>query len=34
MWTEEAIRIEFLKFKVGFFYKVGSVVSVQDMPPL
>ena len=33
MWTEEVIRIEFLKFKVGFFYKVGSMVSVQDMLP-
>ena len=34
MGAKEVIRIEFLKFKVGSFYKVGSVVSVQNMPPL
>ncbi len=34
VWAKEVIRIEFLKFKVGSFYKVGSVVSVQNMPLL
>ena len=33
MGSKEVIRIEFLKFKIGSFYKVGSMVSVQDMLP-
>jgi len=33
MWAKEMIRIEFFKFKIGSFHKVGSVVSVQNILP-